>query len=227
MPMKLTDDLYAYVWEGNDNNCNTYIFTNVLTGNRHLIIDPGHIVTPYLKERAYDRLVKSIEADGLKILDIGLVVVSHAHPDHMEAVAKIREESHALVALGKEDEQAFKMFGGGKVDFDLEEGELKHDQLFQTKLEIIHTPGHSTGEVCIYWPDKKALAAGDVIFYHNTGRMDLPGGDGNLLKKSIERLSKLDVEYLLCGHPYEHPGVIQGREAVRENFEFVKRNIWF
>jgi hydroxyacylglutathione hydrolase len=227
MPMKLTDDLYAYVWEGNDNNCNTYIFANVLTGNRHLIIDPGHIVTPYLKERAYDRLAKSIESDGLKIQDIGLVVISHAHPDHMEALGKIREEGHALVAIHKDDGQAFKMFGGGKVDFYLEEGELKHNQLFRTKLEIIHTPGHSTGEVCIYWPDKKALAAGDVIFYHNTGRVDLPGGDGSLLKKSIEKLSKLDVEYLLCGHPYENPGVIQGRDAVRDNFEFVKRNIQF
>jgi hydroxyacylglutathione hydrolase len=225
--MKLTEGLYAYVYQGNDNNCNTYIFANVLANNRHLIIDPGHIITPYLKERAYEQLVKSIAADGLKVKDIGLVVITHAHPDHMEAFRKIREDSQALVALHKDDEAEFMLHGGGKADFYLEEGELQHDQLVQAIIEVIHTPGHSPGEVCFYWPAQKALAAGDVIFYGNTGRVDLPGGDGALLKQSIARLSKLDVEYLLCGHPYDHPGVIQGREAVRKNFEFVLNNIWF
>ncbi len=225
--MKLTKDLYAYVWQGNDNNCNSYIFANVLTGNRHLIIDPGHIVTPYFKEPAYEKLVKSIEADGLKTADIGLVVITHAHPDHVEATRKFQENGKVKVALHKDDEAAYKMFGGGKADLYLEEGELKTGDLFEEKLSVLHTPGHSSGEISLYWAAKKALAVGDVIFFRNTGRVDLPGGDGNLLKTSIERLAKLDVEFLLCGHPYDHPGVIQGRDAVRQNFEFVLANLWF
>lgn len=223
--MKLTEDLFAYVWQGNDNNCNSYLFANTL-GNKHILIDPGHIVTPYLKEDGYDKLVKGIEKDGLKIEDIGLIFITHAHPDHIEAARKFKDKSGAKVALHKSEESMFKMFKGGEVDVALTEGLLKIDNLVTEKLEVIYTPGHSIGEMSLYWPSKKALAAGDVIFFHNTGRVDLPGGDPELLKESIEKMSKLDVEYLLCGHPYENPGVISGKDKVKENFDFLLNYIF-
>jgi hydroxyacylglutathione hydrolase len=225
--MKLTDNLYAYVWEGNDNNCNSYIFANVLQGNKHLIIDPGHVITPYLREPAYDILVKNINQDGLKTEDVGMVLLTHAHPDHFESAKKFKAEYGSRIAVFSAEEKILQMFGGGKADLSLKVGELKPEDGFQEKLEIIHTPGHSPGHISVYWPDRKALAVGDVIFYHNTGRVDLPGGDPAQLKKSIEELSKLDVEYLLCGHPYDNPGVIRGKSAVQENFAFLQANIWF
>jgi hydroxyacylglutathione hydrolase len=225
--MKLTENLYAYVWKGNDNNCNTYLFANVLNGNKHILIDPGHVVTPYFHEPAFEILNKGITSDGLKVADIGLIVLTHAHPDHMESAAKFKSQTKALIALGREEEPVFQMFGGGKADLLLDEGDLKVEGQVVEKLQVYSTPGHSPGEISLYWPAKKALAVGDVIFYRNTGRVDLPGGDPALLKDSIDRLSQLDVEYLLCGHPYDHPGVIQGKEPVRKNFEFVKANIWF
>jgi hydroxyacylglutathione hydrolase len=225
--MKLTENLFAYVWKGNDNNCNTYLFANVLSGNKHIIIDPGHVVTPFFREPAYDMLIEEISRDGLKSEDIGLVFLTHAHPDHVESAGKFKNQSRALIAIHEDDGPTYKMFGGSKIDVYLQEGELKLDNQVQTKLEVIKTPGHSPGHVALYWPSKKALAVGDVIFFHNTGRVDLPGGDPSLLKDSIDRLAKLDVEYLLCGHPYENPGVIQGKSAVKANFEFVKSNIWF
>lgn len=225
--MKLTDNLYAYVWEGNDNNCNSYIFANVLQGNKHIIIDPGHIITPYLREPAYDMLVKRINQDGLTTDDIGVVLLTHAHPDHFESAKKFKAESKSLIAMYSTEEKIFQMFGGSKVDLSLKQGELRPKDGFQENLEIIHTPGHSPGHISVYWPAKKALAVGDVIFYHNTGRVDLPGGDPEQLKSSIEQLSKLDVEYLLCGHPYDNPGVIHGKAAIKENFDFLKANIWF
>jgi hydroxyacylglutathione hydrolase len=224
--MKLADGLYVYVWKGNDNNCNTYLFANVLADNKHVLIDPGHIVTPFLGEPAYESLVQQIVKDGLKIEDIKLILLSHAHGDHFEAAVKFKEKSHALVALHKDDEETFKRSGGTKVDLFLEEGELKMNPPLKDKLEIITTPGHSFGEVSIYWLSHKALAVGDVVFYHNTGRYDLPGGDPFKLKNSIEKLAKLDVEFLLCGHPYGHPGVIQGKEAVKKNFAFILDNIF-
>jgi hydroxyacylglutathione hydrolase len=225
--MKLAENLYAYVWKGNDNNCNTFLFANVWEGKKHAIIDPGHIVTPYLHEPAYDRLIKEIAKDGLKTEDIGLVLLTHAHPDHVEAAKKFKEKSGALIALHKDDSPMFNRFGLGPIDLDLEEGELKPDKVSQTGITVYRTPGHSPGEVSFYWPSKKALAVGDVIFFRNTGRVDLPGGDPFLLKNSIDRLSELDVDYLLCGHPYGHPGVIQGKEAIKQNFDFVKENIFF
>ena len=41
----------------------------------------------------------------------------------------------------------------------------------------------------------------------------------------LDLLSRLDVEYLLCGHPYGHPGVIEGKETIEKNFAFIKANI--
>jgi hydroxyacylglutathione hydrolase len=224
--MKLSDNLFAYVWQGNDNNCNSYVFANTLSNNKHILIDPGHIITPYLKEKGCDTLVKSINQDGLKVEDIGLVFLTHAHPDHIEAAKMFKEKYQALVAVHPDDAQVYTMFNGGKVDLYLEEGQFKGDGLIQTKLEIYHTPGHSRGEVSLYWPEKKAVAVGDVVFFRNTGRVDLPGGDPALLKSSIEKLAKLDLEYVLCGHPYGHPGVIQGAEEIKKNFEFILENIW-
>jgi hypothetical protein len=57
--------------------------------------------------------------------------------------------------------------------------------------------------------------------------VDLPGGDAGALRSSIERLSQLDIEYVLCGHPYGHPGLIEGGEEVRRNFDFLRSHLLF
>jgi len=64
--------------------------------------------------------------------------------------------------------------------------------------------------------------AGDVIFEQGVGRTDLPGGNGEQLKKSIGRLSSLDLELLLPGHG----DIIRGRENIDRNFSLVE-NIYF
>jgi glyoxylase-like metal-dependent hydrolase (beta-lactamase superfamily II) len=66
-----------------------------------------------------------------------------------------------------------------------------------------------------------------VIFYGSTGRVDLPGGDARQLRQSIERLSEMDIEYLLCGHPYGHPGLLVGKEEIQQNFDTLKRYALF
>jgi glyoxylase-like metal-dependent hydrolase (beta-lactamase superfamily II) len=81
----------------------------------------------------------------------------------VESAKKFSEKSNALVAINKDDEPIYKMFGGDKIDRCLEEGELKIDSLVQDKLEVFLTPGHSPGHISLYWPSKKALAVGDVI----------------------------------------------------------------
>lgn len=221
--MKLNQSLYAYVWKGNDNNCNSYLFANVFEGNKHILIDPGHIVTPYLHEEAYKRLIKEIESDGLKVTDIGLVILTHAHPDHVESSEKFRSLYGIPVAMHKDDIGVYKMYGGeNTIDIMLEEGILNLATPTKSPIEIIKVPGHSPGHVAVYWPSQKALAAGDVVFYHSMGRVDLPGGDEQAMKASIDKLAGLDLEYLLCGHPYMHPGVIQGKEAIKKNFDMVK-----
>jgi len=166
-----------------------------------------------------------METDGIDARQIGMIILTHSHPDHCEAASLIRDQNDATVALNKAEERVYKRLGG-TVDFYLEEGDLVLGEDNQLSLNIFHSPGHSPGHVTVYWPEKKALIAGDVIFYQSTGRVDLPGGNANALRQSIQRLSELDIEYLLCGHPYGHPGIIKGKEAVRQNFDFVKRNVF-
>jgi len=222
--MKLLDNLYAYVWQGNDNNCNSYLIADALKDSKHLLVDPGHITTPFYREPGLDRLFQDMKGDGLNTGQIGPVILTHSHPDHCEAAKVIREQNGTLVALHKADEPVYKNLGG-KIDIYLQEGELVLGEPSKLRLKVFHSPGHSPGHITIYWPDEKVLIAGDVIFYRSTGRVDLPGGSAKTLKQSIERLSQLDIEYLLCGHPYGHPGIIRGKNAVQENFEFIKRNI--
>jgi glyoxylase-like metal-dependent hydrolase (beta-lactamase superfamily II) len=224
--MKLVSNLHAYIWKGTDNNCNSYVLANALTDEKHVIVDPGHIRTPALQEEALDTLAKAMKADGLDLTAVGLVILTHCHPDHTEASSVFRERYGAKVAIHETEAPIYKMLGG-TADLLLQEGDLELGENGETTLTIIHSPGHSPGHITIYWPREKVLIAGDVIFYRSTGRVDLPGGSPQQLKQSIERLSELDIEYLLCGHPYGHPGLLQGREEIQENFDMVKRYVLY
>ena len=172
--VRLINKLYAYIWQGNDNNCNSYVFADAFN-SKHVVIDPGHTTTPFYREPGLGRLFEEMERDGIDGKAIGLVLLTHTHTDHCGAAEVIREQNNALVALHKADEEVYKRLGG-RVDIYLEEGELELGKESQTRLQIYHSPGHSPGHITIYWPQEKVLIAGDVLFYHSTGRVDLPGG---------------------------------------------------
>jgi glyoxylase-like metal-dependent hydrolase (beta-lactamase superfamily II) len=177
----------------------------------------------------------AMQGDGLKVEDIGLIINTHTHPDHCEAMEAIVQKSEqksekgkatqALIALSKEEEEYHRTVGeklygmlGLKVpQFEpfiyLVEGDLILGKERKINLQVLHTPGHSPGSLSIYWSDNKVLIPGDVIFYGGVGRTDFSGGSITLLKQSIEKLSKLEVDYLLPGHSTEYGGIIEGKEV--------------
>lgn len=218
--MKIADTLYAYPWRGNDNNCNSYVFAGALPGGRHVVVDPGHLLTPMYREPGLGRLLADMRRDGLDDTRIGLVILTHSHPDHCEAAITLRQECGALVALHEADAPDYERMGG-KVDFFLEDGSMELSSERSLSLRIFHSPGHTPGHVTVYWPERKVLIAGDCIFYRSMGRTDFPGGDARLLQTSIEKLSGLDIECVLCGHAYGNPGILKGKDEVRENFRFI------
>ena len=215
--MEITPNLHAFVWESmTTNNCNTYF----IDGPTRVLIDPGH-------SRLFGHVEMGLKQLGLTIEDMNLVICTHAHPDHIEG-GQLFKDSPALFTLHQEEwrwaatigEQMGAALGMDmealQPDFFLKEGDL---QLSGLTLQIIHTPGHSPGSVTLYWPEQKALFTGDLIFKEGFGRTDLPGGDGATLKASIQRLTDLDVEWLLSGHG----DIIAGAEAVRKNFADIEQ----
>lgn len=196
-------------------------------------------VKGYHEEDALKGLVSELGKDGIKVSDLGLVIFTHCHPDHCLAGLELAHASGARITFHELEMPIFKRVTGGSSeqswekklpasqngnelpDFFLKEGELSLGKPAGVVLDVIHIPGHSPGSIGLYWKDKKALFAGDVVFYRNTGRYDLPGGSGSVLRESIVKLSRLDVEYLLTGHPYDHPGVITGKKEVEANFSFI------
>lgn len=216
--MKLSEVLHAFVWrDPTANNANTYL----INGSKRILIDPGHY---HLFGNVKDHLSRL----SLSPQDIDLILLTHGHPDHVEAVRGF-SNSHALIGLHETELDFVKKMAPhygtamGITDFEpqilLREGAL---QVGDMEFQIIHTPGHSPGSVCIYWSQEKALITGDVIFYQGVGRTDLPGGDGQALKESIRRLSDLAVEHLFPGHGE----VVSGAPLVKRNFSEVER-VWF
>jgi hydroxyacylglutathione hydrolase len=216
--MKLESDLYAYPWKSaQENNCNSYL----IGGDFPVLIDPGH-------EHLLKNLLKQMEKDGYPMEKIRLVIITHIHPDHFEA-AQSFSKAGVMLAMHPEEEKFLTEVGGDffrafglempefKVGFHLQEGDLN---LGSQTFRVIHTPGHSPGSISLYWPEKKALFTGDVIFPMGVGRTDFPGGDGSLLRKSIERLAELDVEWLLSGHGE----VLKGSRNIQRNFSYVRTN---
>ena len=218
--MKLEKKLFTYLWQNpHENNCNTY----VIHGEMTILIDPGH-------SRHLSNLFSRMEEDGLSPAGVDLVIITHSHPDHFEGleafldrpvkIAMHREEERYLLENGK---LLFEMMRQPlpkyRIDFFLKEGELR---LGKETFHIYQTPGHSPGSLSIYWPGRKALFTGDLIFYGGIGRTDFPEGDSKLLKESIERLAHLDTGLLLPGHG----DIVMGKEMVLQNFEFIRQNFY-
>lgn len=216
--MKLTKNLYFFSEKGMM-DCNTY----VIKDGSSLLIDPG--LTQFLPA-----LIEDMQRDGIDPKDIELIANTHLHGDHCWANDAFKKLSGAEILLHPAQKkfgqaaavQTSQFFGVSAVEF-TEDRILDDDKLSlgETEFELIPSPGHSPDSVCYYCPSDKVLICGDVIFNQNTGRVDLPGGSANQLKASIERLSQLDIEYLLPGHM----DIVVGREKVKNNFDFIKKYV--
>ena len=219
--MELTPSLHAFLWTSTGaNNCNTFL---IRSAKKNILVDPGH--APY-----FEHVRQGLRLLDLALDDIDLVIGTHAHPDHIEAV-RLFTRPPALFALHADEWQLVEEAAphlravlnfdpeGLTPDFFLAEGNL---QVGDIELQVFHTPGHAPGAITLYWPQEKALLTGDLIFKGGLGRTDLPGGDGGKLKASIRQMAALEADWLLYGHG----DVIRGSEAVRENFAGVERT-WF
>jgi len=212
--MKLNNDIYVYEWSDPFvNNCNSYY----IGGNVNALIDPG--LSKYLPE-----LLKKMKFDGIDTNRIRYIINTHSHPDHFEGSSFFNDT--ADIALHEQEKTflegkgapLYGLFALKVPDVSITMA-LKEETLIlgDKTFEIFHVPGHSPGSIALYWPDQKLLVSGDLFFNQNVGRTDFAGGDAVLLKKSILKLSDLEVSCVLPGHM----NIIQGTDSVTRNFRII------
>ena len=164
-----------------------------------LVIDPGADAS---------KIRRAIDEAGL---EIGLIVLTHYHFDHIEAVGPLQEGTGATVAIHAQEAELLKDPPALFRFFQPEIPTLQADRLLQDEerltigdLEIVvlHTPGHSPGGISLHIPSEKVVFSGDTLFREGIGRTDFPGGDMRTLAASIrERLYTLDEETVVySGH---------------------------
>jgi len=195
--MKKFNDIFMI--EGSGFDSNIYVFDEV-------IIDTG-------TGDNIEYMLNSLKKADLNPSDISRIVNTHCHFDHVggnkyfDSRLAIHGKDAPALENGDPIATVAYMFGRRieprKVDFKLAEGDEIHD------FKVIHTPGHTIGSICLY--NGETLISGDTVFADGGfGRYDI-GGNMSMLKESLERLSKLDVEYLLPGHG---PAVDNGSEHI-------------
>jgi glyoxylase-like metal-dependent hydrolase (beta-lactamase superfamily II) len=216
--MKITDNVYFFPETGMM-DCNTCVIKDETT----VLIDPG-------LDRYLPGLIEAMEKDGLDPKDIDIIVNTHLHLDHYWACDELKQISGAKILMHPLQKEHYELtvVGVSRV-FGMDPIHLKEDELLDGKLntgklefEIINAPGHSPDSLCFYNKEQGVIICVDVVFAGNTGRTDFPGGGGKMLKEIIEGLAKLDIEYLLPGHM----GIVSGRDNVKRNFEFVRKNVF-
>jgi glyoxylase-like metal-dependent hydrolase (beta-lactamase superfamily II) len=184
-------------------------------GDRAVIIDPG--------EEA-PRLLAALEDWGVQL---DAILLTHTHFDHVGAVAPVARATGAPVYCPQlevpvlQDVMAFVPWPGfGPYDsWDPEHTVAGGETLELAGLtfDVIFTPGHSPGHVTYAVRDEAALFSGDVLFENSVGRIDLPGGDGPTLMRSIaDLLERFDDDTVV--HP-GHMGITTlGRERASNPF---------
>ena len=166
-----------------------------------ILVDAGMIAGPTLKN-----IKKFIDPAKIE-----LIVLTHCHHDHSGAAPALKEVTGARLMLSEKevgcigDELASVAYLFGqqapeyKVDETLKEGMVL--DIGKWKLEVMETPGHSTGSLCLYERTEKVLFSGDTVFPDgNIGRTDMFGGSTDELVRSIQRLTELDVKVMYPGH---------------------------
>ena len=193
-------------------NCYVIGDEETMTG---AIIDPGD-------EAA--RIALTVERLGL---EIGQIIVTHSHIDHVGAVAQLVDEYMCPVLMHQEagamlktvPQQAIMMgMGFGKVpNVDRHVGDEEVLEIGSLRLRSLYTPGHAPGHLAFLVEDEGLVFSGDALFAGSVGRVDLPGGSMEVLMRSIsERLLTLpDETRVLSGHG---PETTIGRERVANPF---------
>ncbi|MCC8081529.1 MAG: MBL fold metallo-hydrolase [Clostridiales bacterium] len=174
-------DLQVLEYNVGDIGTNCYLLVNTAT-KETIIVDPGGDA-PMLE--------RHITAQGLQPV---AVFLTHAHYDHAHHARKVKETYQIPVYVHEDEKETMRnprinvssMFGcpeSYEADVFVKDGERLEVAGFD--IRVLHTPGHTAGGVCYYFPENKTLISGDALFNGSVGRTDFPGGSMSMLVRSI------------------------------------------
>jgi hydroxyacylglutathione hydrolase len=165
----------------------------------------GMVVDP---STAVEKILKKIKELKLEIL---FLVNTHGHADHTQGNRAILDKTGAQLAAHPLDVP--------DADLPLEDGSMLPPG--KGTIEILHTPGHTPGCICLYIPPN-GIITGDTLFVTKVGRADFPGSNPEALYNSLQRLATLPPETKVYpGHDYgPHP--ISTIEFEKENNPYLK-----
>jgi hydroxyacylglutathione hydrolase len=165
-----------------------------------VVIDPGNSAAP---------LLRTVADEAVRVVAI---LLTHAHLDHIEGVARLVRETGAPIYLHPADRFLYDHVAQQAVQFGLRvevppppDHELQHGQALELaglEFDVRHVPGHSPGHVLFHVADAGHAFIGDIVFQGSIGRTDLPGGDYAQLMEGIrDRVLTLpDDTVLHTGH---------------------------
>src|SRR5690242_11193802 len=153
------------------------------TSREAMVIDPGDDIQDVLEiVRKHNLTVKQI-------------VITHAHIDHVGGAMQLRAATGAPILLNQNDYALLKMLdvqaawigvpSPGRVEIDRSITTGESVSAGSLVANVFHTPGHTEGSICLYFPQEKKLIAGDTLFAGSIGRTDLPGGSMDKIMRSL------------------------------------------
>jgi glyoxylase-like metal-dependent hydrolase (beta-lactamase superfamily II) len=182
-----------------------------------IVIDPGDNI---------DRVLLSLQRHSLTLKQI---LITHGHIDHVGGAMKLKQATGAPILMNSADLEQIDLLdqmaewigvpspGPVTVDASLDHG--AKITIGDLEAQAIHTPGHTEGSACIYFPAEKKLIAGDTLFAGSIGRTDLPGGNSRKIIDSLhQRVLTLPEETIVI--PGHGPATSIGEE--KENNPFAK-----
>lgn len=179
--------------------CNCSIIGDEAT-HEAMVIDPGDQI---------DDLLSLLRKHKLQVKQI---VITHAHIDHVGGAMKLRAGTGAPILLNQNDSDLLKMLADqatwigvpdpGKVEIDRSVTTGETVSAGSHTAQILHTPGHTEGSICLYFANEKRLIAGDTLFAGSIGRTDLPGGSMQKIIRSLHDtvLALPDETVVVPGH---------------------------